>query len=62
MNKKLITVLLFPLFFTGCIYINERGISSKYYNECKEYYDSMGIYHKECDKNIIDFKKKRKYE
>lgn len=51
---KKIFLLALSLFFSAC-YINERGISSKYYNDCKEYYDATGVYHKACDENIIDF-------
>jgi hypothetical protein len=39
--------------FTGCV--NKRGISTKYYNDCREYYDASGYYHKVCDDNIIEF-------
>jgi len=42
------------LFFSGCV--NERGISARYYNDCREYYDLQGYYHKKCDENIIDYK------
>ena len=52
-----ILLIFIPIFFlSGCFYINDRGISDRYYNECHEYYDSMGIYHKTCDKNMIEFK------
>lgn len=54
MKKVLIFIL--PFIFSGCLYVNERGIDTQYYNTCKEYYDSMGVYHKECDKNLIEFK------
>lgn len=27
-----------------------------YYNGCEEYYDAQGYYHKECDKNLVDYK------
>ncbi len=57
MKYLLMIVILF--LFTGCLYINERGISTRYYNDCKEYYDGMGIYHKTCDKNLIDFNNKK---
>jgi len=49
-------LILIPLFlFQGCLYFNDRGVSGRYYNDCKEYYDGMGIYHKDCDENIIDY-------
>jgi len=57
MKYLLMIAILF--IFTGCLYINERGISTRYYNDCKEYYDGMGIYHKTCDKNLIDFNNKK---
>jgi hypothetical protein len=28
----------------------------KYYNDCREYYDLQGVYHKVCDENIVDYK------
>jgi len=55
-RMNLALILIIPLFFTGCIYFNDRGVSNEYYNECHEYYDSMGIYHKNCDKNLIEYK------
>ena len=39
----------------GCVFSNDRGVTTKYYNECKEYYVATGVYHKECPKNIIDW-------
>ncbi len=45
---------LLPLFLSGCF--NDRGVSLKYYNDCEEYYDAQGYYHKQCDKNIVDYK------
>lgn len=52
---KKVLILILPLLFSGCLYVNDRGIDTKYYNDCKEYYDAMGIYHKECDKNLVEF-------
>jgi hypothetical protein len=52
--KKLL-ILILPFLLSGCLYVNERGIDTRYYNECKEYYDSMGIWHKSCDKNLLEF-------
>lgn len=46
------------LLFSGCV--NDRGISARYYNDCHEYYDLHGYYHKECDKNLIEFKDVKK--
>jgi len=59
---KISIILILPFFLSGCLYFNDRGISNEYYNDCREYYDSMGIYHKECDKNLVDYKEiKQKY-
>ncbi len=52
---KIILILILPFLFTACLYVNERGIDTRYYNDCIEYYDSMGIYHKKCDKNLLEF-------
>ena len=52
--KKLL-ILILPFLFTGCLYVNDRGIDNNYYNNCKEYYDSMGVYHKTCDENLIEY-------
>ncbi|WP_166683066.1 hypothetical protein [Campylobacter novaezeelandiae] len=41
------------ILFSGC-FVNERGISNRYYSDCKEYYDASGIYHKECPNNWVD--------
>lgn len=50
---KQIIIALLALLFGGCTFINECGVSTHYYNDCTEYYDSMGIYHKECPQNNI---------
>ncbi len=57
---KILLIFILPLILSGCLYVNDRGISNKYYNDCHEYYDSMGIYHQDCDKNLIDFKDVKK--
>ena len=36
--------------------MNERGISLSYYNNCNEYYDLQGYYHKDCNKNVVEYK------
>lgn len=51
--KKYYLLFLLPIFFTGCF--NDRGISLRYYNDCEEYYDTQGYYHKRCDKNLADY-------
>ncbi|MDD4505764.1 MAG: hypothetical protein PHE60_05305 [Sulfurospirillaceae bacterium] len=53
---KTILILLIALLFQGCLYFNDRGVSDRYYNGCKEYYDAMGIYHKECEENLVEYK------
>jgi len=53
---KYLLILIIAFLFSGCLYVNDRGISNRYYNDCHEYYDAMGIYHKECDKNLVNFK------
>lgn len=52
--KKYYLFLLVPIVLGGCF--NERGVSLKYYNDCEEYYDMQGYYHKQCDKNLLDYK------
>ncbi|HBM35080.1 MULTISPECIES: hypothetical protein [unclassified Sulfuricurvum] len=52
--KKHYVLLLLPMMFAGCF--NDRGISLRYYNDCEEYYDAQGYYHKQCDKNLVDYK------
>ena len=44
---KISFLILTIIFFSGCI--SKRGISTKYYNDCNEYYDYQGYYHKKCD-------------
>lgn len=53
---KTILILLIALLFQGCLYFNDRGVSNRYYNGCNEYYDAMGIYHKECEENLVEYK------
>ena len=56
--KTLAQILLFSVLAAmrgGGVFLNDRGVTTKYYNECKEYYDATGVYHKECPKNIIDW-------
>ncbi len=52
MIKRLLLFLVM-LLFTGCV--NERGVSLRYYNDCEEYYDAQGYYHKKCDENLVDY-------
>ncbi|MCK9372851.1 MAG: hypothetical protein M0P91_06610 [Sulfuricurvum sp.] len=53
MKTKILLTLL-PIFLSGCF--NDRGVSLRYYNNCEEYYDIQGYYHKKCDKNLVDYK------
>jgi len=53
MKTKLYLFLL-PILLAGCV--NDRGVSLRYYNDCEEYYDAQGYYHKKCDKNLVDYK------
>lgn len=50
---KLIMTCFLMLFFSAC-YINERGISNRYYDDCTYYYDATGTYRESCPKNWID--------
>ena len=52
-------IFALPLVFGAC-YLNERGISSTYYNDCKAYYDAAGVYHEGCKPNIIEFSDAKK--
>ena len=52
--KKHYFLILLPVLFTGCF--NDRGVSLRYYNDCEEYYDAQGYYHKQCDKNLVEYK------
>jgi len=54
MIKLTLFVILIGTLFSGCI--NKRGISAKYYSECKEYYDYQGYYHKDCDDEVVSYK------
>ena len=58
MYKNIIFLIVPLLFFSACM--NKRGISANYYNECREYYDARGYYHKLCDKNLVEFTEMKK--
>ena len=53
MLRTLSLLLALSILFGGCV--NRRGISTTYYNECREYYDVQGYHHKVCDKNMVEF-------
>lgn len=49
-------ILLLSIFlFQGCLYFNDRGVSSHLYDNCHSYYDGDGNFIEECDDNIIDY-------
>lgn len=50
--EKLILILSI-LLITSCA--SKDGIRLHYYEDCNEYYDATGVYHKECPNNIINF-------
>lgn len=58
MMKHILFGLMALTFFSGCF--NERGVSLRYYNDCEEYYDAQGYYHKKCDKNMVDYSEVKK--
>ena len=49
------TCLWIALATQGCVYFNDEGVGTRKYRDCEEYYDAQGIYHKECDKNLVDY-------
>ena len=52
---KIILLITLTFLFSGCV--NKRGITAKYYSECKEYYDLQGYYHRDCDEeNMVTYK------
>ena len=53
--KILLPIL--ALFLHGCLYFNDKGISTHLYDNCREYYDECGIYRKECPPNIVEYGK-----
>jgi len=53
MYKNIIFLMITITLFSGCM--NKRGISATYYNDCREYYDARGYYHKSCDENLVEF-------
>ncbi len=53
MIRQLLALSAIVLLFSGCV--NKRGVSATYYNDCREYYDLHGYYHKKCDKNLVEY-------
>lgn len=54
----LLTLLLAAFIFEGCL--NAQASSYSLYENCNEYYDSRGFYHKDCKKNKLDKRKLKK--
>jgi len=52
---KYLLLITLALILHGCFYFNDRGVSTRLYSECKEYYTADGKYVKECPKNIVDY-------
>lgn len=54
--EKYLLIISTMFLFGACA--NKDGFAAKYYNnECNEYYDLQGYYHKDCkDDNIITYK------
>lgn len=53
MMNYILSLLAALILFSGCF--NDRGVSLRYYNDCEEYYDLQGSYHKKCGENIVDY-------
>ena len=52
---KIILLSVIAIIFSGCA--NKHGLSSTPYDDCKEYYDFQGYYHKDCgEKDIVSYK------
>lgn len=51
--KKYFLLVIVVALFSGCV--TKRGISLRYYNECSEYYDLQGYYHKDCPESVVEF-------
>jgi len=54
----LLTLALIAFIFQGCL--NAQAPSYSLYENCNEYYDSRGFYHKDCKENKLDKRKLRK--
>lgn len=55
--RQILLLISVGILLGGCLFVNERGVSTNYYNDCKEYYDATGTYRKDCPKNIVDWSK-----
>ena len=53
--KILLISPILLLLMQGCVYFNDEGVGTRLYRDCKEYYDAEGIYHRECDKNLVNY-------
>ncbi len=52
---KILSLSIISILFSGCLYFNENGVSTHLYDDCKEYYDLCGNYHKECPKTLLEY-------
>ncbi len=59
---QFILLLTIISLFSGCLYFNDTGISTKLYSEGNEYYDANGNYRIDCsdcikcNKNFEEYK------
>lgn len=53
---SLFLTLFYGVLLSGCLYGNKCGISTYYYDEKKEYYDSQGNFIEECpERNMVEY-------
>jgi len=45
-------ILILLIFLNGCLYVNERGVSTYLYDKCDEYYDANGRYYRDCEDTL----------
>ena len=62
MKKFYIVSILLLLSLQGCVYFHEDGngiyrfgVSTHKYRDCIEYYDAAGIYHRDCNDDLINY-------
>lgn len=60
MKTATLLLTLLTLLLSGCV--NRHGVAAKYYNDCKEYYDYQGYYHKDCpSEDEISYEEMREF-